>query len=1126
MLLNDTEPGIDDKEWETETATRSLLSSVSGALDYIEGVPRFRDLAQHWRNLGKQINTVEDLILRYYSSFKVVRMPRKPRYMIMDRQIGRLHDEIRSNCDASFKAKRKARMLTNADELNVYLQSAFEHFTRTLATPFNFVAVSLLNNPINYDFGGHMLQLINTIAAQESSYATSGGRSSWIFERMCTMVASCIMLDCARYRKGRVEDLFDSYKKFFDWTLREYCDLWLPCGYNNGAGRYCMLVKARHNTKGHQDEEGIIAHGEYQSCFTAEAFGPSWRQQLQSAISLVQRAFQCEQDAAVHHDQAITDEKVARRLHRQYANEFYSGVGSADRIFSHATCFCCLMDVPEHPLPCGHVVCTACVQTYGKATSKCVIEMPYCPMHMDDTRWPKPHVIKFKHKGAGTRILCLDGGGIRGIVELEVLRAIEQALGGEMRVQDFFDLIVGTSTGGIIALALGVQQWPVDQCIDMFTSLCDHAYTPRIRGMPLLDFAASIGHGSKYKTKEFHDTLKEAFGDKNYLFGGRAQGTPQSQTKVAVTSTSSTGGRGIVIANYRRKEDGQREYDFERPHEPELEMRVWEAAAATSAAPTYFKPFVNPLTRRTYLDGALQNNNPAKLANRERKLIWPETADVDPDIFLSLGTGQNRISILPKLSSKTTDWRTLQSTLQDSPAEKPKGMSRLLKSWSVLYNRVDDILNAEMAWAAFRQDVVGDDRAQRNTRRYIRFNPDLDRRAPSVDAKDELRSLQLTVQKRLALRHCQTAVQHVAYRLVASTFFLDVSRRLSTVEGTHTFVCSILCKFENSTGNLRCLGRFLQKTAGKDFCPYFLVKGDARDSEGKTYEVSSSMINRMIKDAAFDMPPININVQSEKIPSSINLVLVPHDGLEPEGFSISGMPKPLANECSGKRSLRRSTKASPTSVRPNNIFSGIVSRSGTVSLNEKPSSKLKWTPTAGPLSGLKPIDRSDTVPEVRAPMAPFKPFYTDPAVSYRDVKGPNRFWAYIAPAHMSRNRHLYTQEVLQKFAPAVASEPIELDGSDDTEIKRVAYSELENTANQLKRTSIHHEVHGESSPIIQQRERKDSARDVDEHYPIAAVLGETPLELPALPFVPPPYPTKKRGFDPGELEAAIQAAFG
>ena len=232
-------------------------------------------------------------------------------------------------------------------------------------------------------------------------------------------------------------------------------------------------------------------------------------------------------------------------------------------------------------------------------------------------------------------------------------------------------------------------------------------------------------------------------------------------------------------------------------------MRVWDAAAATLAAPACFKPFVKSLKRRTYLDGALQNNNLAKLANRERRLIWPEAAESDPDIFLSLGTGQNRISILPKLSAKTTDWRTLQSTSQTASTEKSTGFSRLLKSWSVLYNRVDDVLNAKMAWASFRTDVVAVDRPHRNTRRYIRFNPDLDKSAPPVDAKNELRSLQWTVKTQLSIPHCTAAVQYVAYRIVASSFFLDVFKRTTHEDGPQCFVSSILCKFEDGTANLR-----------------------------------------------------------------------------------------------------------------------------------------------------------------------------------------------------------------------------------------------------------------------------------------------------------------------------------
>ena len=62
----------------------------------------------------------------------------------------------------------------------------------------------------------------------------------------------------------------------------------------------------------------------------------------------------------------------------------------------------------------------------------------------------------------GSRILCLDGGGIRGLIQMAVLREIERRT--KRRIVDLFDWIVGTSTGGIIALAL---------CYGMLLFICN-----------------------------------------------------------------------------------------------------------------------------------------------------------------------------------------------------------------------------------------------------------------------------------------------------------------------------------------------------------------------------------------------------------------------------------------------------------------------------------------------------------------------------------------------------------------------------------------------------------------------------------------------------------------------------
>lgn len=193
------------------------------------------------------------------------------------------------------------------------------------------------------------------------------------------------------------------------------------------------------------------------------------------------------------------------------------------------------------------------------------------------------------------------------------------------------------STGGIIALGLGVKQWSVNHCVTEFVRLCDQAFTPReLNSVFALEQAITLKHGSNYKTTPFHHALYEAFGG-NLLYGGSRRAYLSYNTQVAVTTTSRSGEMGMILANYRRHAESESSYKFEFPHR----LQIWEAAAATSAAPSFFKPFrtrVFPL--KTYLDGALYHNNPASVANNERKFLWPDVAENPSDILLSLGTGK------------------------------------------------------------------------------------------------------------------------------------------------------------------------------------------------------------------------------------------------------------------------------------------------------------------------------------------------------------------------------------------------------------------------------------------------------------------------------------------------------
>lgn len=199
IALNNTEIGVSADEWDVGKATKSLLCANEDCLDRLNGQRDFVKLANDWRNRGRKIDNILDLIRCYYSTFTVIRIPTKGRYQLLEEQIWKLHGIIANACDASFKSKLKARMLLHADELDVYLQSAYTHFAlpKGLTDPFNFMKVSLKHNPIPTDFKGHILQLALSIRARFPAM-----KSERIFHLLGDIVAACIMLDFTRHRKG------------------------------------------------------------------------------------------------------------------------------------------------------------------------------------------------------------------------------------------------------------------------------------------------------------------------------------------------------------------------------------------------------------------------------------------------------------------------------------------------------------------------------------------------------------------------------------------------------------------------------------------------------------------------------------------------------------------------------------------------------------------------------------------------------------------------------------------------------------------------------------------------------------------------------------------------------------
>ncbi|XP_041272641.1 85/88 kDa calcium-independent phospholipase A2 isoform X4 [Onychostruthus taczanowskii] len=205
------------------------------------------------------------------------------------------------------------------------------------------------------------------------------------------------------------------------------------------------------------------------------------------------------------------------------------------------------------------------------------------------------------------RLLCLDGGGIRGLVLIQLLLAIEKAAGRPIR--EIFDWIAGTSTGGILALAI-VHGKSMDYMRCLYFRMKDMVF-----------------QGSRpYKSEPLDEFLKKEFGENTKM-------TDVRKPKVMVTGTLCDRQpaelhlfRNYPVPETKRSTEYETSASFQPLTQPE-EQLVWRAARCSGAAPTYFRPIGR------FLDGGLLANNPTLDAMAEiheyNKTLIKKCTDAD-----------------------------------------------------------------------------------------------------------------------------------------------------------------------------------------------------------------------------------------------------------------------------------------------------------------------------------------------------------------------------------------------------------------------------------------------------------------------------------------------------------------
>ncbi|KAI9035875.1 FabD/lysophospholipase-like protein [Aspergillus affinis] len=225
------------------------------------------------------------------------------------------------------------------------------------------------------------------------------------------------------------------------------------------------------------------------------------------------------------------------------------------------------------------------------------------------------------------RLLSLDGGGVRGISELIILdRLMRQVqhrhgLPTVPKPCDIFDLIGGTSTGGLIAILLGRLELSVQQAIDEYRLLSKVIFGP----------TKAFWKDGKFKASRLERAVEGIV--RKYLGGEEGstvlKGEGRCKVFVCAKRTSDVAGQTHLFRSYSGDT---------------LSVAICDAARATSAAPIFFKRKLVMLSDGEYgfVDGALGANNPAKLMLRETREVFP--LDRPVGCVVSIGTGKKFVS--------------------------------------------------------------------------------------------------------------------------------------------------------------------------------------------------------------------------------------------------------------------------------------------------------------------------------------------------------------------------------------------------------------------------------------------------------------------------------------------------
>ncbi|GMN40059.1 hypothetical protein TIFTF001_009280 [Ficus carica] len=266
-------------------------------------------------------------------------------------------------------------------------------------------------------------------------------------------------------------------------------------------------------------------------------------------------------------------------------------------------------------------------------------------------------------------VLSIDGGGIRGIIPATILAFLEsqlQELDGEgARLADYFDVIAGTSTGGLVAAMLAAPNenkrpyFPAKDIRPFFLENCPKIF-PQRSGL-FKSMRAFLGNiaGPKYDGKYLREVLREKLGETRLH---------DTLTNVVIPTFDIKSLQPTIFSSYEVKSS------------PDLDVKLSDICISTSAAPTFLPAhyFTNQdidgnVREFNLIDGGVAANNPALVAiSQVTKQIYNKNPDFFPikpmhyERFLVISIGTGTAKLAQKYTAKmAAKWGIVQWLIDD-----------------------------------------------------------------------------------------------------------------------------------------------------------------------------------------------------------------------------------------------------------------------------------------------------------------------------------------------------------------------------------------------------------------------------------------------------------------------------